>query len=530
MKYLALLLPLVLTEQVSFSTESTKFPEDRETHQVNSTCIFTPASDSTSGLIVGADVLLPGGHKSGYGVHITFDGTIGEVGIFDTIEEKYKEADVLNCGSSAILSPGFVNAHEHPGYSYKYLIEKPEPEFEHRDDWRKVVNENGKRLTPDRYEYKADSKKWIKSLLIAVELRHLLSGTTAIAGNGGVPGVIKNIRRKKQWSELSNYVINPYEHQAYVKTFPIEGKAYNKMKNVCVKRPKRAIQSYDYKNREFKDDKRSVKMAYVPHIGEGKASNCLAKLELKHYLKHVEKQRENSHNEKLRNRRYSLVHGIAAQVSNDQGHNDYDKMRRLGITLIWSPRSNLALYGETIDIKSALNKNNEVRIALSTDWSPTGSFSMKEAFKCAKEFSSKLSNELLWQMATSNAAYALGLDDELGAIKPGFWADLVLVKSSGNNDRYDDVLTASHKDIIATWINGKVRLLSKDLSESLSKDICVKIIEEGPKICGVFKDFGLKPNEFTRHINNKKFQNVPLIGGERQTGTDILHTNAIIKR
>ena len=42
-----------------------------------------------------------------------------------------------------------------------------------------------------------------------------------------------------------------------------------------------------------------------------------------------------------------------------------------GVSLIWSPRSNLELYGSTADVAAA--KAAHVQMALSPDWSPTGS-------------------------------------------------------------------------------------------------------------------------------------------------------------
>ena len=71
-----------------------------------------------------------------------------------------------------------------------------------------------------------------------------------------------------------------------------------------------------------------------------------------------------------RDRRYSLIHGVATD------REDYAVMPESDVTLVWSPRSNLALYGQTVDIAGALEEG--VRVALSTDWSPSGSFTMRE--------------------------------------------------------------------------------------------------------------------------------------------------------
>ena len=56
------------------------------------------------------------------------------------------------------------------------------------------------------------------------------------------------------------------------------------------------------------------------------------------YLKRVQR----------RDRRYSLIHGVATD------REDYALLREFDVTLVWSPRSNLALYGETVDIAGAL--------------------------------------------------------------------------------------------------------------------------------------------------------------------------------
>ena len=71
-------------------------------------------------MIVAADVLLPDGHRPDYGVHIRFNGRIGTVADFETVREAYPAAAALDCRGRAILSPGFVNAHEHPAYSYAF--------------------------------------------------------------------------------------------------------------------------------------------------------------------------------------------------------------------------------------------------------------------------------------------------------------------------------------------------------------------------------------------------------------------------
>ena len=58
-------------------------------------------------------------------------------------------------------------------------------------------------------------------------------------------------------------------------------------------------------------------------------------------------------------------------------------------------------------------------------------------------------------MATKNPAYALNLDQISGELKPGFAADLVLVRAK-SVDGYADVTGSEVSDIIATLVDGKL--------------------------------------------------------------------------
>ena len=93
-------------------------------------CEFTPPAKTgrtAPGLIVGAEVLLPEGRAPGHAVLIRFNGTIGAAGPFDVLRTARPGAAVLDCRGRAVLSPGFVNAHEHPAYSYAFHRHRHRP-------------------------------------------------------------------------------------------------------------------------------------------------------------------------------------------------------------------------------------------------------------------------------------------------------------------------------------------------------------------------------------------------------------------
>ena len=438
------------------------------------------------GLIVAADVLLPEGYRPDHGVHIRFNGSIGALADFDTVRAGNPDAAVLDCRGKAVLSPGFVNAHEHPAYSYAFPDANLNPDYVHRDEWRLGINGKLQLPPPPPYWFDPDDPE-TAAILVAMELRHLLGGATTIAGSGGVPGVIRNVNRQRREGDLALY-----DAEAEVITFPFSFQVVEDLRDECAGGPAYVFSA---------PDSHLAFMAYVPHVGEGRYASCAAKAEVARYLERVQR----------RDRRYSLVHGVATDEE------DFAVMREFDVTLVWSPRSNLALYGETVDLAGALESG--VRVALSTDWSPSGSYNMREEVECAKRVArdtgATLSNEELWRMSTINGAYALGLEEVFGAIAPGLWADLILVKYTGG-DPYEKMLRATDEDLLATWIDGRTVLLSGELSEALGGEGCVTLDGVAPQVCGIFDAFGLSPEGFDRHIEGV----VPIggVGGQAPCG------------
>ena len=197
---------------------------------------------------------------------------------------------------------------------------------------------------------------------------------------------------------------------------------------------------------------------------------------------------------------------------------DYALMREFDVTLVWSPRSNLALYGETIDLEGALELG--VRIALSTDWSPSGSFNMREEAKCARRVARDagvaLPAEALWRMSTGNGAYALGLEGRFGAIRPGLRADLVLVGHAGG-DPHDAVLMATDENLLAAWVDGRAILLSESLGMPMGGRECITLEGVAPKVCGVLGAFGLSAESFAGYTGDV----VPVNDTRRQAPCEV---------
>lgn len=129
-----------------------------------------------------------------------------------------------------------------------------------------------------------------------------------------------------------------------------------------------------------------------------------------------------------------------------------------GASIIWSPLSNLLLYGGTTLVESAVEAG--VRIGLGSDWSVTGSKNLLGELKVARlvgrELGDLLSDRDIVAMATRNAASILKWDKALGSIEPGKLADLFVLHGD-DRDPYAALLEAEETDISLVMIGGVAR-------------------------------------------------------------------------
>ncbi|MEC8167857.1 MAG: lamin tail domain-containing protein, partial [Candidatus Thermoplasmatota archaeon] len=106
-----------------------------------------------------------------------------------------------------------------------------------------------------------------------------------------------------------------------------------------------------------------------------------------------------------------LIHGVALT------DREFTKMAEVGATLVWSPLSNLLLYGQTADIAAA--KAAGVHITLAPDWAPSGSKSPLHELKVADLWDDEMLGDIftdyeLVSMVTDGAAQATNWDTEVG--------------------------------------------------------------------------------------------------------------------
>ncbi|MDA0716493.1 MAG: amidohydrolase family protein [archaeon] len=145
-----------------------------------------------------------------------------------------------------------------------------------------------------------------------------------------------------------------------------------------------------------------------------------------------------------------LIHGVALTSV------EFQQMADVGATLVWSPLSNLLLYGQTADIATA--RQAGVRIALAPDWAPSGSKSTLHELKVADLWDDEILGDIisdyeLVQMVTVNAARATGWEDDVGTLTPGTAADLVVIDNIHANP-YRNLINAIDPDVRLSVVGG----------------------------------------------------------------------------
>lgn len=130
-----------------------------------------------------------------------------------------------------------------------------------------------------------------------------------------------------------------------------------------------------------------------------------------------------------------------------------------GCSIVWSPLSNLLLYGATTDVKSA--KAAGVPIALGSDWGPSGTKNLLGELKVARLVSEAqggiFSNRDLCEMVTVNPARILGWAHRLGSIEADRYADL-LVLDDTTDDPYSALVEARETSVTLVVIDGIPRV------------------------------------------------------------------------
>lgn len=315
--------------------------------------------------------------------------------------------------TEGVILPGLIDLHGHPEYNV-FAAWEPPKEYVNRHAWRGsreyelVVKEPWRKLT-------AAPNSLLRELTRYAEVRALVGGVTAIQGaSAKYPGKDEALVRNVD--------------------LPIFGR-HRARSVVDLDRVDPARRSSLRKQ----IDEGEVDAVYI-HLAEGKRDNQRSREEFGDLV-----------DANLLTAATVIIHGTALT---DESLGD---LKDAGGKLVWSPQSNLRLYGQTTPAAKALDL--DIPLGLGADWLPSGSQSLLAELSVARRTLAQQGKQgdavdrKLVRMVTSEAAEIAGVGDELGLLAEGRPAD-VLVLERHYEDPWENVLAASPAWVELVTIGG----------------------------------------------------------------------------
>ena len=315
------------------------------------------------------------------------------------------------------IYPGLIELHNHLSYDVLPLWDVPET-FSNRDEWS--TGKTYRKLVTGPMMVLGRLREFVPAVVRYVEGKCLLGGTStsqgvALFSFGGITryyrGIVRNVERTGD-QDLPD---------AGTRISDVEATD----QDAFLRRLK------DFQGR-----------CLLLHLAEGTGTEAHA---------HFEALQIDQQNWAI-TRALSGIHSLALESP------DFRIVKRFGGSMVWSPLSNLLLYGKTADVAAA--KKRGVRIGLGSDWSVSGSKNLLGELKVARLVSEQnggvFSDHELVAMATRTAADILGWSGALGTIEPGKRADLVVVNGR-IGDPYATLVESTEEDVRLVVINGVAR-------------------------------------------------------------------------
>jgi len=353
------------------------------------------------------------------GVVVVEGGTIAEVRT--TVPDGVRVTD-----TAGVVLPGLIDLHGHPEYNV-FSPWEPPGLYASRYQWRQseeyavVVKEPWRLLTAAT----ADRPSLLGTMTRYAEARALVGGSTAIQGAGAAA---------------------PDPHESLVRN--VDGFIFGEQRA-------RSVVDLD----RLGPDQLAV-------LHQGLASGAVRAL----YVHLAEGTDDASRTELatlvqmgLLTAATVVIHGTA--LTGEQ----WGTVAEAGAKLVWSPQSNLRLYGRTTLVSEALARG--VPVALGADWLPSGSPSLLDELKVARRLlqqqGAPVDARRLVGMVTSGAAGIAGLDNQLGRLRPGVPADL-LVLQRHHDDPWESVLQSDRRSVELVALGGDIAFGRRDWVEDLA--------------------------------------------------------------
>ena len=361
---------------------------------------------------------------------------------------------VISC-PGATVSPGLINTHDHITYTQNAPYNDTGERYDDRQQWR-IGGSSFEGHTKIPAPGGASSEK-----VSYGELRFLMGGATSIVGSGGAAGLLRNLDRANQQEGLGKKAVN-------FETFPLGDTSGGRRDGDC-NYPSNVTPAS-----VANDD------AYEPHTAEG--IDKWAHNEFKCQSSETFDTTAPGLSQNLLLPKTAMIHAIGLTAG------DYGAMAQATTALIWSPRSNITLYGDTARVTTAARQG--VEIALGTDWTPSGSINLLRELRCADSLNktymdSYFSDKQLWEMVTLNAAAVTATDDVIGMLAPNHVADISIFKAN-NRTAYRAILEADPQDVALVMRAGKILYGDDGAVDSLASE-CDTV-----DVCGTMKRVCLK--------------------------------------
>ncbi len=329
----------------------------------------------------------------------------------------YANAPVVDVGD-AFIYPGLIDLHSHLGYNTLPLWTQPNESkpFLHHDIW------------PGRSSYKPKVSwpAWVlakaapEALLNYVQVRALAGGTTAIQGWPGAN------RRP------ANDLVRNIDDQKFMGQ----------------DRTRTSTLTLDLDGLRDRAEKLRQGIGFIYHCSEGQIGSRVAR------------EFDDVATAGCLRQRLIAIHCCAV------GEEDFAKWKNRAAlandpapgSVVWSPFSNLWLYGETTDVPAA--RQHDVTICLGTDWGPSGTKNLlgelKVARLCSDKFGWGLTNFELVQMVTATPGDALARcwGVGVGRLDANSLADIVVVERRSSN-AWKNLLEAHEEDVLLVTVNGR---------------------------------------------------------------------------
>ncbi|CRK17025.1 hypothetical protein BN1708_011909 [Verticillium longisporum] len=406
---------------------------------VQATCQVTSTSDSGTTLFKGT-VLTSAGALPNARLLVS-NGRISYVGRQCGFKADESDATVIECVGS-VISPGFINTHEHIEYATVTPLKDIGERADHRHDWRRGLR--GHTIRPAPVNGSAvEATAW-------GELRHLFSGTTSIVGGAMAPGLTRNLDYVAGVGpEIPAPAGKLYRYMAHVGE-GVDAEAENEF---------RCLSSATYDT--------------TPKAGGGGLSTDIIAPNL------------------------ALIHALGLTKS------DFDLVAARHATVVWSPRSNVFLYGKTLDVQYLLDAG--ITVALGTDWLPSGSATMAREAVCGfaatkASYGHALDAKTLWEMMTINAAKVAGFDRHLGSFEVGKLADVAVFAGAPREDAFAQAVFSSGEDVELVMRGGKVLLAAEKIKRAATGACEPVVVGHSNKTLCVEEELGRSYAEFESNL------------------------------